>query len=136
MIFEKFLKGETFPVTFGENLNTVISKLEYPQVYLISKEDESYGVYSQGIEYLFDMNELCLIQFEIDRLKQVYINKNKITENTNYDEFKGYLKQIKVEYEEEEYIDNQKILLIKNNITVYFDGVSNKFTTAMRTRTW
>ena len=105
MTFEKFLKGETFPVTFGENLNTVISKLEYPQVYLISKEYESYGVYSQGIEYLFDMNELCLIQFEIDRLKQVYINKNKITENTNYDEFKGYLKQIKVEYEEEEYID-------------------------------
>ena len=136
MTFEKFLKGETFPVTFGEDLNTVISKLEYPQVYLISKEYELYGVYSQGIEYLFDMNELCVIQFEIDRLKQVYINKNKITENTNYDEFKGYLKQIKVEYEEEEYIDNQKILLIKNNITVYFDGVSNKFTTAMRTRTW
>ena len=132
MIFEKFLKGETFPVTFGEDLNTVISKLEYPQVYLISKEDESYGVYSQGIEYLFDMNELCLIQFEIDRLKQVYINKNKITENTNYDEFKDYLKQIKVEYEEE-CKDNQKILLINNNIKVYFDQVSNKFITAMRT---
>ena len=132
MIFEKFLKGETFPVTFGEDLNTVISKLEYPQVYLISKEDESYGVYSQGIEYLFDMNELCLIQFEIDRLKQVYINKNKITENTNYDEFKDYLKQIKVEYEEE-CKDNQKILLINNNVTVYFDQVSNKFITAMRT---
>ena len=31
MTFEKFLKGETFPVTFGENLNTVISKLEYPK---------------------------------------------------------------------------------------------------------
>lgn len=135
MTFEKFLKGETFPVTFGENLNTVISKLEYPQVYLISKEYESYGVYSQGIEYLFDMNELCLIQFEIDRLKQVYINKNKITENTNYDEFKDYLKQIKVEYEEE-YKDNQKILLLNSNVKVYFDGVSNKFTTAMRTRTW
>ena len=133
MIFEKFLKGETFPVTFGEDLNTVISKLEYPQVYLISKEDESYGVYSQGIEYLFDMNELCLIQFEIDRLKQVYINKNKITENTNYDEFKDYLKQIKVEYEEE-CKDNQKILLINNNIKVYFDQVSNKFITAMRTQ--
>ena len=132
MTFEKFLKGETFPVTFGEDLNTVISKLEYPQVYLISKEDKSYGVYSQGIEYLFDMNELCLIQFEIDRLKQVYINKNKITENTNYDEFKDYLKQIKVEYEEE-CKDNQKILLINNNITVYFDQVSNKFITAMRT---
>ena len=132
MIFEKFLKGETFPVTFGEDLNTVISKLEYPQVYLISKEYESYGVYSQGIEYLFDMNELCLIQFEIDRLKQVYINKNKITENTNYDEFKDYLKQIKVEYEEE-CKDNQKILLINNNIKVYFDQVSNKFITAMRT---
>ena len=132
MIFEKFLKGETFPVTFGENLNTVISKLEYPQVYLISKEDESYGVYSQGIEYLFDMNELCLIQFEIDRLKQVYINKNKITENTNYDEFKDYLKQIKVEYKEE-YKDNQKILLLNSNVTVYFDQVSNKFITAMRT---
>ena len=135
MTFEKFLKGETFPVTFGENLNTVISKLEYPQVYLISKEYKSYGVYSQGIEYLFDMNELCLIQFEIDRLKQVYINKNKITENTNYDEFKDYLKQIKVEYEEE-YKDNQKILLLNSNVKVYFDGVSNKFTTAMRTRTW
>ena len=132
MIFEKFLKGETFPVTFGEDLNTVISKLEYPQVYLISKEYKSYGVYSQGIEYLFDMNELCLIQFEIDRLKQVYINKNKITENTNYDEFKDYLKQIKVEYKEE-CKDNQKILLINNNVTVYFDQVSNKFITAMRT---
>ena len=133
MIFEKFLKGETFPVTFGEDLNTVISKLEYPQVYLLSKEDKLYGVYSQGIEYLFDMNELCLIQFEIDRLKQVYINKNKITENTNYDEFKDYLKQIKVEYEEE-CKDNQKILLINNNIKVYFDQVSNKFITAMRTQ--
>lgn len=132
MIFEKFLKGETFPVTFGEDLNTVISKLEYPQVYLISKEYELYGVYSQGIEYLFDMNELCLIQFEIDRLKQVYINKNKITENTNYDEFKDYLKQIKVEYKEE-YKDNQKILLLNSNVTVYFDQVSNKFITAMRT---
>ena len=132
MTFEKFLKGETFPVTFGENLNTVISKLEYPQVYLISKEYELYGVYSQGIEYLFDMNELCLIQFEIDRLKQVYINKNKITENTNYDEFKGYLKQIKVEYKEE-YKDNQKILLLNSNVKVYFDQVLNKFITAMRT---
>ena len=78
------------------------------------------------------MNELCLIQFEIDRLKQVYINKNKITENTNYDEFKNYLKQIKVEYKEE-CKDNQKILLINNNVTVYFDQVSNKFITAMRT---
>ncbi|SET59367.1 hypothetical protein [Thorsellia anophelis] len=131
MIFEKFLKGEIYPVSFGENLDVVISKLAYPKVCLISKENELYAVYSQGVEYLFDMNKLCLIQFEISRIKQVYINQNKITKNTTYDEFKDYLKQIQLKYEED-YRDNQKILLINTGVKVYFDQVSNRLATVMR----
>ncbi|WP_420064556.1 hypothetical protein [Pectobacterium colocasium] len=129
MTFQYFLiNGRTF-FAFGESYETVLNSLRNNKFYELDRCSSSFSIYYSGIELLFDDYKLCLVQYEISRVLQLYINKNKITRSTSIDDFKGYLDEIDVRYLEEER-DGQIILITNKNVKIYFE--ENLFSTAIK----
>lgn len=129
MTFQSFLVNGRTSFAFGEFYETVLGSLKNYRSYELDKYSGSFAIYYGGVELLFDNYKLCLVQYEISRVLQLYINKNKITESTSIDNFKGYLNEINVSYLEEEK-DGQKILMTNHNVKIYFE--EELFSTAIK----
>jgi len=130
MTFDDFVKGN-LEVKFGASLETLMPGFHKPTVQMISESEQCFGVFSKGIEYLFDMNQLCLVQYDISRIREMSFNRHPIKETTSLEAFKGYLAEAGVGFEEERK-DGQTILLTATGVKLYFDGQTQCFSTAMK----
>jgi hypothetical protein len=130
MTFDDFVKGK-LQVRFGASLETLMPGFHKPTVQMISEPDQRFGVFSRGIEYLFDMNQLCLVQYDISRIRKMSFNRHPIDETTSVEAFKDYLTEAGVGFEEERK-DGQTILLTTTGVKLYFDGQTPCFSTAMK----
>lgn len=127
--FQYFLINGSTSFVFGEFYETLLGCLQNYRSYELDKNAGSFAIHYAGIEFLFDDYKLCLVQYEISRVLQLYINKNKITGITSINDFKKYLDEVDVGYlEEEKY--GQKILRTDKGVKIYFE--SDLFSTAMK----
>lgn len=131
MTFQSFIVSGVSSFEFGESLETIVNSLAKYSINEIDSDNGTYVIYFNGIEYLFDNKTLCLVQYEISRLKQVYICRHKITEKTLLLDFKEYLEEICIKYNED-IINDQIVLLTESNVKIYFDYESKKFLTALK----
>ncbi|BES83515.1 hypothetical protein PEC302107_40140 [Pectobacterium araliae] len=129
MTFQSFLINGRTSFVFGEFYETVLGGLKNSKSFELDRRSGSFAIYYMGIEFLFDNYKLCLVQYEISRVLQLYVNKNKITGSTSIDDFKGYLDEIDIRYLEEEK-DGQIILITNQGVKIYFE--ENLFSTAMK----
>lgn len=74
----------------GEEMSKTLSKIGKHDLCILDKEDHSYAAYDgAGVEYLFYMNKLCLIQFDISRIRKIIWVDHEIQYNTTYIDFKN-----------------------------------------------
>lgn len=130
MTFDSFIKGIILPFEKEESLESVKSKLDKYSLQNISKEDQTYAIFSQGAEFLFDLNQLCLIQYEFGQLEKFTFERHFITRDTSFNEFKKYLTESNINFIE--YFESQqKLLITSTDVKIYFDIVDDKFLTAI-----
>ncbi|AYH02947.1 hypothetical protein F6Q07_22945 [Pectobacterium parmentieri] len=129
MTFQYFLINGRTSFVFGESYGSILDNFKNYKLYEIDKNSGSFAVHYDGVELLFDDYKLCLVQYEISRVFQLYINKNKITKNTSINEFKSYLDEINVSYLDEE-IDGQRLLVTDHKVKIYFE--ETLFSTAIK----
>lgn len=131
MTFQSFLSNGQSCFYFGESLENILRILKKSNLYEIDSDGGSYALYFCGIDLLFDANKLCLIQYEISRVIQMYIGIHKITDKTNIYSFKSYLSEINIEFSEV-ISDEQIILITEKDVKVYFNSSDGLFVTAMK----
>jgi len=132
MTFERFIGTGCAQFKFGEEMSRVIQKMDNPKISVLSKEYGSYAVYDYGVEYLFDDEKLCLVQYEVPRVKSLHFYQHKITSNTKIDDFKSYLDEVGVGYSEIKR-DDQFILETNAGVKIYFSESDGLFKAAMKT---
>lgn len=131
MTFQSFVVSGRSYFDFGESREVVSNNLKKYTLHEIDASNGIYAIYSYGVEYLFDNDKLCLVQYEISRVRQVYICTHKITEETSLYEFIDYLSNLNVTYRESS--ENEQIVLVmESGVKIYFDSYSHKFITALK----
>jgi len=131
MTFQSFVVRGRSSFDFGESREVVANNLKRYSLHEIDASNGIYAIYSYGIEYLFDNDKLCLVQYEISRVRQVYICTHKITEETGLYEFIDYLSNLNVTYIESSE-NEQIVLMMASGVKIYFDSYSRKFITALK----
>ncbi|HEL2977468.1 TPA: hypothetical protein UMB92_000278 [Stenotrophomonas maltophilia] len=130
MIFDDFVNGRS-TVRFGASLESLMPGFQKPDVQMISEPDQRFAVFSQGIEYLFDMNQLCLVQYDIWRIHEMSFHGHPIDASTSVEAFEGYLSEAGLAFRQE-HSDGQIILLTATGVKLYFDGQTRCFCTGMK----
>ena len=131
MTFQSFVVSGRSSFDFGESREVVSNNLKKYTLHEIDASNGIYAIYSYGVEYLFDNDKLCLVQYQISRVRQVYICTHKITEETSLYEFIDYLSNLNVTYRENS--ENEQIVLImESGVKIYFDSYSRKFIAALK----
>lgn len=131
MTFQSFIVNGRAHFDFGESRDVVSNNLKRYTLHEIDASNGIYAIYAYGIEYLFDNDKLCLVQYEISRLKQVYICSHKITDKTDLSEFIEFLSELNIAYSESS-SNEQMILTMGSGVKIYFDCNSRKFLTALK----
>lgn len=131
MSFDLFIKKGLVDFKFGENIANVIEKLDNYKLCPINENTGQFGIFYNGIELLFDDNKLYLVQYEFDRVHDLFFNGHHIQYNTTYTHFRAFLTEAKVSFSEKSE-GTQKILITDNNVYIYFNQDDERFLTAMQ----
>lgn len=130
--FQHFITHGTGAAQFNTSLARVLENLSHYELKEIDPSSAQYALYHYGVEYLFDSNELCLIQYDISRLQQVYVGAHKVTAYTRYTEMKAYLSQQQIPFSEQ-ICEQQPVLLTAGQVKLYFEPQLCTFVTALKT---
>lgn len=131
MKFKNFLLGDITPFVKYETGKETISKLNKYKLVEINKEDQSFAIFSDGIEFLYDLNQLVMIQYDISGINKINFSGNIITTNTKYEEIINYLETENVNFNEENKYD-QKMIITSGGVKIYFSIENNNFMTAIK----
>lgn len=131
MTFESFIKGDVYPFREEESLEEVKSKLVNGMVHSINERDQAYAIHAQGAEFLFEMNQLWLIQYELGQV-DAFVFENKIVDkDTSYNDFIALLTKSNISFKKENK-NQQKILITFEGVKIFFGEKDNKFQAAIK----
>ncbi|WP_127960447.1 hypothetical protein [Serratia microhaemolytica] len=82
-----------------------------------------------GVEYIFENNELCFIEYNMDRISQVFLSQHKVTRKSSGCEIEKYLTEIGVDFS----ISREETLKITTStgVELFFDD-NEQFIRAMK----